>query len=237
VGHAKRLADLEQMLVKRRDMDLAEGALIASGVSDAGQLKCYRAKVDRMCQEIAPASADDDVARAKQVFHWLWRSKPHRYERGGNFRLGDVIDAQLGQSEAVGNCLGLTILYNVLAQRLGLEVEAIYLDDAFGIGPHVLTLLRTGERPIDVENMLPHGFDYAGHRDCPRRRQWGNKELVADVYHSMGNRFFHRGELERAIQSYDEAIRLSPSYATPRFNKGIALVELGKIDQAMRWLK
>jgi tetratricopeptide (TPR) repeat protein len=228
---------LEQVFADHDHMDLAAGALIASGVSDAGQLECYRAKVDRMCQAIAPASAADDVERARQVFHWLWRSKPHRYERGGNFRLGDVIDAQIGQSEAVGNCLGLTILYNVLARRLGLEVKAIYLDDAFGIGPHVLTLLRTGERSIDVENMLPHGFDYAGHRDSPRRRQWDNRELVADVYHSMGNRFFHRGELEKAIRSYDEAIRLSPGYATPRFNKGIALVELGEIDQAMRWLK
>jgi len=225
------------MLTDHHDMDLAEGALIASGVSDAGQLKCYRAKIDRICRAIAPAGAADDVERARQVFQWLWRSKPHRYERGGNFRLGDVIDAQLGQSEAVGNCLGLTILYNVLARRLGLEVQAVYLDDAFGIGPHVLTLLRTGGRYMDIENTLPHGFDYAGHRDSPRRRQWGDRELVADVYHGMGNRFFHRGELDRAVQDYDEAIKLSPGYATPRLNKGIALVELGEVEQAMRWLR
>jgi len=229
--------DLEQVWAERNDMDLMAGALIASGVSDEGQLKRYREKMNGLCQAIAPAGAASDVERAEQVFQQLWKSKPHRYERGGNFRLSEVIDAQLGESPRVGNCLGLTILYNVLAQRLGLEVEAIYLDDVFGIGPHVLTLLRVGERSIDIENMLAHGFDYGGHRDHPRRRQWGNKELVADVYHSMGNGFFHRGNLERAIHNYDEAIRLNPGYATPRFNKGIALVELGEIDQAMRWLK
>ena len=218
-------------------MDLIEGALVASGVSGERQMQRYRAKVAGICRAIAPAGAADDVERAKQAFHWLWKSKPHRYQRGGNFGLGDVIDAQLGRSEMVGNCLGLTILYNVLAQRLGLEVRAIYLDDAFGVGPHVLTSLRVGERSIDIENTLSNGFDYAGHRDSPRRQQWGDRELVADVYHSMGNRFFYRGELNRAIQNYDEAIRLSPGYATPRFNKGIALVELGETDQAVRWLR
>lgn len=225
------------MRAQRDDIDLAEGALIASGVTDAGRLESYRARVDEMCRAIASAGAAGDAERAQHVFQWLWKSKPYRYERGGSFGLGDVIDAQLGESERVGNCLGLTILYNVLARRLGLTVAAIYLNDAFGVGPHVFTVLQAAGRSIDVEHMFPHGFDYGGHRNHPRRQLWGNKELVADVYHSMGNRFFRRGELHKAIHHYDEGIRLNPTHTTLRLNKGLALVELGEIDQAVRWLK
>jgi len=123
----------------------------------------------------------------------------------------------------VGNCLGLTLLYNCLLRRMGIHADALYLDNAFGIGPHVLTLLQGKESTIDIENILPDGFGFKGHLNDPSRIRWGDRELVADVYHSLGNECFGKGELTEALNNYDMALRLNPRYEKARLNKTILL--------------
>ncbi len=228
---------LYKKLFDGEEMDLAQGALIASGVSDEGEFNRYLAKLDHFCYEITHAPKSSDVEMAKEIFLWLWRSKPHRYRQRGSFRLNDVIDAQLGETDTVGNCLGLTVLFNVLAQRFGLKVLTVHLEDAFGIGLHVFTELRAGMHSIDIEHSLPHGFDYRKHKSNPQREEWGDRELVADIYHSVANDFSERGEWEDAIAGYDKAIQLNPKYTRARLNKGIALVELSRGWEAREWFR
>ena len=56
--------------------------------------------------------SDDPVMRAKQAFDWLWHEKPNRYRPKGHYKLSDVVESQLREeSQGVGNCLGLTILW------------------------------------------------------------------------------------------------------------------------------
>lgn len=66
----------------------------------------------------------------------------------------------------------------------------LYLENAFGIGRHVLIILQTEESLIGIENILPDKFDYKGHLNDPSRTRWGDRELVADIYDSFGNDFF-----------------------------------------------
>jgi tetratricopeptide (TPR) repeat protein len=230
-------AKLYKNLFDDEEMDLAQGALLASGVSNEGEFNRYLAKIDQLCQEIVHSRKGSEVKKARDIFHWLWRSKPHRYRQRGSFRLNDVIDAQLGGTETVGNCLGLTVLFNVLAQRFGLKVQAVHLEYAFGIGPHVFTELRAGMRYIDIEHSLPYGFNYRGHKDNQQREEWGDRELIADIYHSVANSSAELGEWSDAIGYYDKAIRLNPKYTRARLNKGIALVELGQVEEAREWFR
>jgi tetratricopeptide (TPR) repeat protein len=140
-----------------------------------------------------------------------------------------VVDAQLsGEDRAVGNCLGLTLLYNCLLKRIGIDAEALYVENAFGIGPHVLTMISTEGLLIDVENILPDGFDFKGHLANPSRIRWGNKELVADIYHSLGNEFFEKGKFVGALENYDRAIELNPQYERARLN---GVIVLNKTDR------
>jgi tetratricopeptide (TPR) repeat protein len=164
------------------------------------------------------------VTKARSLFTLLWREKPTRYESHGSFRLGEVADAQLSEAHpTVGNCLGLTLLYNCLLRRIGIEAKALYLENAFGIGPHVLTLVKTEEFLIDVENILPDGFDFKGHLANSSRIRWGDQELVADIYHSLGNEFFEKGKFTEALENYDKAIQLNPRYKKAQLNRAIVL--------------
>jgi len=101
--------------------------------------------------------------------------------------------------------------------------EALYLEDAFGISPHVLTILPTKDSSIDVENIFPNGYDYKGHLMHPSRTRWGDQELIADIYLSMGNDFFEKGEWIEALEKYDHAICLNPQFEKAHLNRAILL--------------
>lgn len=235
----RRIAGLERALVSGERTDLAQGALIASGVDTWQELNRYLARLEQLCRSTAGAvdEAGSDYEAARVVFEWLWRPKPHRYRPQGSFRLTEVLEAQGGRRRQVGNCLGLTVLYNVIARRFGLSVRASYMEDAFGRGPHVCSVLELAERGVDIENTLPDGFDYAGHHGVYRREGWGDRELVADIYHSAGNELFAAGEWEGAVVSYEKSIEMNPQYTKAYINKGLALIELGRVDEAERWLR
>jgi tetratricopeptide (TPR) repeat protein len=219
------------MLIKKRAFNLEEEALLASGIQDWSKIAFYVAELDRISQQFLRQMIPllDPVDKARALFTWLWTSKPGRYKSQGSYKLNEVIEAQLkGDSESVGNCLGLTLLYNCLLRRIDIYAEALYLENAFGIGPHVLTLLRTEKNVIDVENILPDGFDYKGHHTHPARTEWGDRELIADIYHSVANKHFETGNFVEALRNYDRAIRFNPRYEKAHLNRAILLDKLGK---------
>jgi len=206
--------------------DFEKEALIASGVTDEDRIDHYRGRLRKIYRTFTGQvkSTHDTVAMAKRLFAWLWSGKPSRYKRRGSFRLSEVIDNQTSyDNRAVGNCLGLTLLYNCLFRKIGVQSRAIYIDNAFGIGPHVLTLFRTEQATIDIEHIFADGFDYKGHTHKTTRTIWGNKELVAEIYHSQGNALFDQGRLSEALTNYDLAIDLNPHHEVIRLNKLILL--------------
>jgi tetratricopeptide (TPR) repeat protein len=191
----------------------------------------YGEKIDALCQDFARETipTSHSVLKANGLFRWLWEKKPARYKPHGSFKLNNVIDAQLTkENQVIGNCLGLTLLYNCLLYRIGIRAEASYLEKAFEIGPHVFTTLYMKQSIIDIENILPQGFDYKGHLNNPSRTRWGDKELVADIYHSMGNEFSEMGEFIEAFRNYEMAIRLNPLYEKARLNKAILLEKMSR---------
>jgi tetratricopeptide (TPR) repeat protein len=204
--------------------DLERQALIASGLREKNRISEYLDKLSSISSRFMSArnlSFPVEV-RARQLFVGLWQDNPKRYQRQGNYRLNQVIDAQiLGRSPGIGNCLGLTLLYNCLLRLIGIEPQVVYLEDAFGLRPHLLTLLKIEHSSIDIDNMLPDGFDYKGYINEPSRVLWGHAELVADVYHSVGNELFEQGVLSEALFNYDKALELNPHYERARLNRVI----------------
>lgn len=91
------------------------------------------------------------------------------------------------------------------------------------MAPHVLTLLPIENSFIDVENILPDGYDYQGHLNHPSRIRWGDKELVADIYHSKGNEYFYKNEWNKALENYEICLRLNPNYEKAHLNQAILL--------------
>jgi len=216
-------------------LNLAKEALIASGISDPRLLEEDMGKLVEIFHHFIAAvnPPREPMTRAKALFQWLWERKPSRYKPQGPYRISEVIHAQRNPRDSVvGNCLGLTLLYNCLLAEGGIHAEALHLEGAFEKGiPHVLTLLREGESTLDVENILPNGFDYRGHLWNPTRTRWGERELAADVYMSAGNDFFAKEEFDQALQNYERAIQLNPTYEKARLNRIILLDKMGRTEK------
>jgi tetratricopeptide (TPR) repeat protein len=209
---------------------LEKEALIASGITQHDLIATYALKLDKLNKQFIREinCITDPFPTAKALFDWLWIKKPSRYALHGYFRLHQVIDSQLTRGmKAVGNCLGLTLLYACLLKRLRIDAQALYVENAFGMGPHVLTVLKMKESIIDIENILPDGFGYKGHLNDLSRVMWGDQELVADIYHSQGNGCYEQGDYKEALKNYDMAIKLNPQYERARFNKVIVLGRIG----------
>jgi tetratricopeptide (TPR) repeat protein len=234
-----KLSNLEKQLFSSPQPDLAWGSLVASGIRTRREIDRYLSRMNTLCQQLKDAiKGKDELEKARAIFDWLWQTKPNRSERQGNFRLTEVIDAQLDpNTEKVGNCLGLTLLYNVLAQRFGSKVTAIHVEDALGQGPHVFSILETSQGTVDIEHIFPNGFDFKRHLDNPHRTLWGDVELIADIYHSTGNKSFEQGYHEEAVQSYSKAIQLNPRYTKAHLNRALGLFILGKDEEAKKDLE
>ena len=218
--------NLQYSMIRGMPFDFEKEALIASGVTGGTRIDCYRGRLRKIYRTFARQvkPAHDPAAVARHLFAWLWTGKPSRYRRRGDFRLSCVIDNQTGSDDrAVGNCLGLTLLYNCILRQTGVHPHAIYRAHAFGIGPHVLSLLRMEHEDIDIEHVFAHGFDFQGHKDKADRTVWGDRELVAEVYHSRGSAFFGQGRLSEALINYDLAIGLNPHHQIIHLNKLILL--------------
>jgi len=219
------------MLIKKRAFNFEEEALLASGVRERGKISFYRAKLDQIYRQFLREIVlpSDPVEKARALFAWLWISKPNRYKPQGNYRLNKVIETQSGKDEhSVGNCLGLTLLYNCLLRKMDVYAEALHLENAFNIGPHVLTLLQAESSSLDIENILVNGFDYKEHLTNPLRTKWEDRELIADIYQSAANEFFEEGNFSEALRNYDIAISFNPRYEKAHLNKAILLDKMGK---------
>jgi len=185
------LTELEKKLFEDAEsgilsMSLPQAAFIASGL-DSSQLQEYMKKFFDMITDLGNhVKGHDQVKKAEIIFDWLWKTKPNRYELEGNFRLTQVVDAYLDKTEKMGNCLGLTILYNSLTQELNLPMKAAHLDNFMG-RPHVFSMLYEDTSMIPIENIFPNGFDYDQHKNNPQLVEWNNINLIADLYNSRAN--------------------------------------------------
>ena len=66
-----------------------------------------------------------------------------------------------------------------------------------------------------------------------RSGQWSGKNL-SWAYYNRGNAYANLGQYGRAIQGYDQILRLDPAYAKAYHNRGVAYRELGDFEGAVR---
>src|SRR5206468_5432014 len=60
---------------------------------------------------------------------------------------------------------------------------------------------------------------------------------VSFVHNNLGIVFQQRGDHQRAVEQFREAIRLQPDYAAPRILTGSSLLAMGKVPEAIRELE
>jgi tetratricopeptide (TPR) repeat protein len=184
--------------------------------------------IEDACRQISIEPVKQSSYPSALALHlFLWESKPERYN--GEFLLTKVIDSQLDYNpeKAVGNCVGLTSLYTVLGQRLGLDISVIEFPD------HISCVLHDSPLAHIIETTDFDGFDLTKGKDSTIL-SLDNKEarclpaeaLVPCVLNSRGTVKSKMKDYAGAIADYNKAIELNPGEADSYINRGDAKFKL-----------
>lgn len=134
-----------------------------------------------------------------------------------------------------GNCLGLTILYLALAERLGLPLRGAYLPS------HCFLRYEDGEARINIET-AEKGAEWSDARyerafgvttDRPYLRSLGNEEMIGVYLKSLGAFRSREGRDDEALALYRTAARCAPGLPDVPYNEGVSYQKMGRLDEAI----
>ena len=172
-----------------------------------------------------------------------------------SFELSDILENRQA------NCLSFSQLMYVTWNAVGLSVRPIDVLDPFNSPEggtrqgHIACIVdlfngqlimadMTWSYEISLVFKLEEHFVKVGNywelkdKDNPlqihkRIRLLDRKGLLAAIYNSRGNAYASKGEYDRAILVYNNAIENDPGKATAYFNRGIAYNRKGEYDRAI----
>jgi tetratricopeptide (TPR) repeat protein len=134
-----------------------------------------------------------------------------------------------------GNCLGLTSLYLLLAERLSLPLHGVYVPSHCFVryedeGTRIN--IETGEKGAEWKDerylrefQLTQGFPYM--------RSLGRKEMIAVYLKSLGAAYSRKGRDDHALRLYREAALFYPGLPDVYFNAGVSFQKKGMLDEAI----
>lgn len=146
----------------------------------------------------------------------------------GNYLLESVL------ARRQGNCLGLSLLYLSLADRLGIPFHGVYVPS------HCFVRYEGNGVRVNVE-FAEGGASWPDDRyrrefrispDRPYLRSLAPAEMLGVFLKTLGAGYSRNGREEDALRLYDEAGRLYPGLPDAYYNAGVSLQKLGRFDEA-----
>jgi Flp pilus assembly protein TadD len=133
-----------------------------------------------------------------------------------------------------GNCLGLSMLYLALAERLQVPFRGVCLPS------HCFIRYEGTDGARNVE-FAPGGEGWEDDRyrkefrigaGRPYLRSLAGTEMLGVFLSSLGAAYSRRGREEDALRLYGDASRFFPGLPEAHFNAGFSLQRLGRVDEA-----
>lgn len=250
---------------KLRADALAKASLLASGVKKS-QLPQYLEKLDHLWNGfrvyIETKRKRTDLLLLGYLKEYLWKGGPGRgaYDI---FKFDEVIDNQLsyfsnpGQKIPVGNCVGLTTLFNYLAVREGLLMKAILFNDHI-MSKHENSRIENTDFEKEYQAAGPYYIEtsaigvVAGILSWRATTDYINKARYrlaiavlkkaialtprqAILYCNVGYCYYMKGRKRKAALYYKKAIELDPSFARGYGELGNIYFDLKNYHEASRF--
>jgi tetratricopeptide (TPR) repeat protein len=192
-------------------------------------------ELSRLADRIRPAAAAAQNGRGvvDAFRRVLLQEEGFVYDRAPgnpeNFLVGGVLVRKRG------NCLGLSLLWLSLAERLDLPFRGVYVPGHcfvryVGDGGPVNVEFSDGGAPWDDsryrrEFRLPAGGPYL--------RTLSPAEMLGVFLKSLGAAYAKKGRNEEALAVYAEGERLYPGLPDGPYNAGVSLQRMGRAEEAI----
>lgn len=226
------------------EIDLARGLFLAEMEADTPEARkkilSYEANMDLMALQILARLPENATAQEKIrtisdfVFTEMrFRFPPHSlYAKDIDIYtlLPSVLDSRRGV------CLGVSILYLCLAQRLDLDLQAvtppghIYVRYVDPVSKEILNI-ETTARGIDIPSEAYLGIE------TPSLQTRSIKDVIALAFQNQASVSWHRSDSATTIALYEKALRYLPSDYLIEMFLGFHYLFVGRIDEGKALLK
>jgi len=157
---------------------------------------------------------------------YLWSFKNNRYDYNC-FKLNEVIDNQIkyfksGGNNTVGNCLGLTTLFTILALRTGVNIKAVTVPG------HIFSKINDNN---DIENT--NWVGYFSNPAYPVRNESNVFICVFEIFKSRTYQYLGKGDWDKSIECGKRALALNPNDSSLYVIIAAAYKHSGKYQSAI----
>ncbi|NDD57766.1 MAG: hypothetical protein EBZ47_00730 [Chlamydiae bacterium] len=231
----------EVLKLSEDEIDLGRALLIYQFDKEADKekkIRQYEASLDLMALQISAKLPKNPTAdeMIEQINEFIFRQMRFRFPPHSIYAkdvdlytfLPSVIDSRLGV------CLGVSILYLCIAQRLGLELEIITPPG------HIYLRLNDGHKILNIETTA-RGIHMPTETYLGINTQYLQKRTMKEV---VGLAFFNqasvmsgRQDFATAVQLYETAIEFVPNDPFFKLLLGIHYLFLGKKKEGTSLLK
>jgi tetratricopeptide (TPR) repeat protein len=192
-------------------------------------------ELSRLADRLRPAVASDPGgAGVPDAFRRiLIREEGFAYDPGAGNPENYLLDTVLSRKR--GNCLGLSLLWLSLAERLDLPFRGVYVPG------HCFVRFDGNGARVNVE-FSDGGASWGDDRfrrefrlgpDRPYLRSLSSAETVGILLKSLGAAYAGKGRHDDALGIYAEAERLFPGLPDAPYNAGVSLQRLGRSGEAI----
>ena len=185
---------------------------------------------DRLRPELISATDGGQVVEAFRRV--LLDEEGFSYDKSASDPRNYLLESVLARKK--GNCLGLSMLYLALADRLGVPFRGVYVPG------HCFVRYEGNGVRVNVE-FAEGGASWADDRyrrefrispSRPYLRSLAQYEMLGVFLKTLGAAYARNGREEDALLLYDEARRLYPGLPDAHYNAGVSLQKLGRLDEA-----
>lgn len=228
----------EVLALAPHEIDLARGLFLSQFGSDPLKIRSYEALIDLMALQILmrlspQASAETKIREINRfIFDEMgFRFPPHSlYAKDIDVYtfLPSVLDSHRGV------CLGVSILYLCLAQRLNLSLEMITPPG------HIYVRYRNGSKTINIETTARGvHIDSEEYLSISTRslQQRTIKEVIGLAHVNQASTFLQQGEYSKALETYQKASLYVDNDPLIKQLLGFSYLFNGQKEQGERVLK
>lgn len=196
---------------------IEEAALIASGITDETQRNKYQKKIHFIHQAIIRDLPPQTSAKKIAFYLLLYLHKNH-------LKHYDISSSSLPRLLDLGiyNCVSSSLLYNIIAQKLGLDVRGVEAPE------HCFSIVYHDNNVWDIETTSPAGFDAAHAQDTAKvtihtdgyvikkslRREMSVDRQVAMIYYNRGVDLGKKKQYIASTVEYFKALLIDNDFHT-----------------------
>jgi len=191
-------------------------------------------EIDRLAERLRPeVNRASDEAQVVDAFRRvLLTEEGFVYDKSpsdpGNYLLETVL------ARKKGNCLGLSMLYLSLADRLGLPFRGVYVPSHCFVRYEGKTIRRNVEFAEGGASWEDERYrrEFRIRPGRPYLLSLSHTEMLGVFLKTLGAAYSRKGREEDALRLYDEAGRFYPGLPDVHYNAGVSLQRLGRLDEA-----